>query len=167
VEDRFQVNEKTDSTIGESFYFKESSTKEIRNWFSRFLKLEGSMLRKKVDEVVLLQDMYNTTREELIYFNLLNEALLERALMRMAALQSDMTISQTLSASVLDWVGKRLQNEPKHLQQPMIVTWTVIAIVNQYVVRGLIHTMATTGTNVPDFTNRVRSSVQRSKGTRT
>jgi hypothetical protein len=87
--------------------------------------------------------------------------------MRMGALQADLSISQTLNASVMDWVGQRLETEPKHLQKPMYVTWTVIAIMNQYVVRGLLHRMATTGTKVPDFSNRVRSSVQRSNRTRT
>jgi hypothetical protein len=166
VGEQYQVNETTDTTIGESFYFKGSTTKEIRNWFIKFDR-NGSKLKEKVGEVVLLQDMYNTAQEVPIYINLLNEALRERKLMRMGALQADLSISQTLNASVMDWVGQRLETEPKHLQKPMYVTWTVIAIMNQYVVRGLLHRMATTGTKVPDFSNRVRSSVQRSIRTRT
>lgn len=165
VGELYQVNETTDTTIGESFYFKGSSTKEIRNWFIKFDR-NGSKLKDKVGEVVLLQDMYNTTQRVPIYINLLNEALRERKLMRMSALQADLSISQTLNASVMDWVGQRLENEPKHLQKPMYVTWTVIAIMNQYVVRGLLHRMATTGSNVPDFSNRVRSLVRRSNRTR-
>lgn len=165
VGELYQVNETTDTTIGESFYFKGSSTKEIRNWFIKFDR-NGSKLKDKVGEVVLLQDMYNTTQQVPIYINLLNEALRERKLMRMGALQADLSISQTLNASVMDWVGQRLETEPKHLQKPMYVTWTVIAIMNQYVVRGLLHRMATTGTNVPDFSNRVRSLVRRSNRTR-
>jgi len=166
VGEQFHVNQVSETTIGEAFHFKGASTKEIRNWFLKFDR-NGSKLQDKKGDLVLLQDMYNTTKEVPIYINLLNEALVDPKLMRMAALQADFTISQTLNSGVTDWVGRRLQDEPMHLKKPMLITWTVIAIVNQCVVRGLLHKMATTGTNVPDFTNRVRSSVQRSKRTRT
>lgn len=159
IDDSTTVNAASPGIFSETIDLRSTNTREVKAFWQSSGQ-PGAMLAQASGTFALFRDLLPACMEVEVYESLLLSAACDPRLNKLYVITRDNQISQALGPYVREYVYSQAAKMDGCYDNPALLTWTIVAIMNQLTATAIVTKMASTGAGL-DFRTRGQSHTMR------